>query len=251
MEIIQGDCVEVMRGMPSNSVDMVLTSPPYDNLRNYKGYSFDFEATAQEILRVLKPGGVCVWVVGDATIKGSETGTSFRQALYFKEIGMNLHDTMIYLKDQMAFPDTNRYYQAFEYMFVLSKGKPKTINLIADKINKSFGRFVDKTGCRNPDGTLRKTKSGTGNPIKQKGIRWNYWLAYNQQRGIGHPATFPLSLAKDHILSWSNEGDTVLDPFLGSGTTLLAAQELGRNGIGIEISEEYCEIARKRLTTPL
>jgi DNA modification methylase len=255
MKILQGDCVEVMRQMEPESVDMVLTSPPYDNLRTYNGYSFNFEETAQQIFRVLKTGGVCVWVVGDATIKGSETGTSFRQALYFKDIGFNLHDTMIYQKNSLTFPDTNRYYQCFEYMFVLSKGKPKTARLIADKENKQANKTISGN-YRDIDGSLKQMSgSKKKRSIKDFGVRWNIWQyntgwkhSYTEDFLRGHPAIFPLGLAKDHILSWSNEGDTVLDPFLGSGTTLLAAQELGRNGIGIEISEEYCEIARKRLT---
>lgn len=188
-----------------------------------------------------------VWVVGDATIKGSETGTSFKQALWAKECGFNLHDTMIYLKDQLAFPETNRYYPAFEYMFVFSKGNPRTVNLIRDKQNKSFGRKVDKTGCRNPDGTLQEKKSGEGNSIKEYGVRWNYWLMYNQQRGVGHPAVFPEQLAHDHIISWSNEGDTVLDPFMGSGTTGKMAKQLDRNFIGIELDETYYQIAKQRI----
>ena len=154
---------------------------------------------------------------------------------------------MIYIKDQLAFPETNRYYQAFEYMFVFSKGKPKTVNLISDKINKSFGRNVDKTGCRNIDGTLQKTKSGVGNAIKQKGVRWNYWLYYNQQRGFKHPAVFPEKLAEDHIISWSNDGDTILDPFSGSGTTAKMAKKNRRNYVGIEMSQKYCDIANERL----
>ena len=245
-EILQGDSLEVMRGMDAASVDMVLTSPPYDNLRTYNGYTFDFESTAREIQRVLKPGGVCVWVVGDATVKGSETGTSFRQALFFKEIGMNLHDTMIWNKDGGGAVGSNKCYtQNFEYMFVFSKGTPSAINLICDKPNASFGK--DKSGVG------RRLKTGEHKIEKRKisaefSRRNNYWYIPTQKGG--HPAVFPKKLAKDHILSWSNEGDTVLDPFLGSGTTLLAAQELNRNGIGIEISEEYCEIARKRLSTP-
>jgi DNA modification methylase len=246
-EVIMGDCLIEMQKIPDKSIEMMLTSPPYDNLRDYNGYTFDFEGIAKELYRVTKDGGVVVWVVGDATIKGSETGASFKQALYFKKIGFNLHDTMIYLKDQMAFPETNRYYQAFEYMFVFSKGKPKTVNLISDKQNKSFGRKVDKTGCRNTDGSLQKSKSGAGNSIKENGVRWNYWLFYNQQRGFNHPAVFPEKLAEDHILSWSNEGDTILDPMAGSGTTLKMAKKNNRNYIGIEISQEYIDIINKRL----
>ena len=242
-----GDCLEVMKSLPDASIDLTVTSPPYDNLRTYNGYSFDFEGIAKEIYRVTKDGGVVVWVVGDATINGSETGTSFKQALYFKEIGFNLHDTMIYEKDGIAFPDKNRYQQSFEYMFVLSKGKPKTLNLINDRKNISFGRKVTGTD-RNADGTTRKA-SCFGNPIKEFGIRWNIWRIASTKGNVktGHPAMFPESLAYDHIVSWSNEGDTVLDCFLGSGTTGKVAKQLNRRFVGIEISPEYLEIASKRI----
>ena len=238
-----------MRGFADKSFDLVLTSPPYDNLRDYNGYSFDFEWTAREIQRVLKDGGVCVWVVGDATIKGSETGTSFKQALYLKEIGMNLHDTMIWEKHSFSNPCPNRYHSVFEYMFVFSKGKPKTFNPLKDRKNIKAGVETSST-VRERDGSITKRSRKT---IAEYGTRFNVWKMNNvsSQKGTrnkdhAHPAAFPLSLAKDHILSWSNEGDTVLDPFLGSGTTTLACQQLNRNAIGIEISEEYCEIARKR-----
>jgi len=251
-QIICGDNVEVMRQMPDNCIDLTVTSPPYDNLRTYNGesnWNFEvFKEVAKELFRITKPGGVVVWVVNDATINGSETGTSFRQALYFKEIGFNLHDTMIYLKNQLAFPDSNRYYNAFEYMFIFSKGKPKTFNPIKDRKNISAGRDVN--GCeRKQDGSLRKNRSCAGNIIKEYGIRWNYWLLYNQKRGIEtkHPAIFPEQLANDHIISWSNPGDLVFDPFLGSGTTAKMALLNGRNFVGIDISDEYCEIARKRV----
>ena len=245
--IYNEDCLETMKRMPDNFVDLTVTSPPYDNLRTYNGYSFDFENIAQELYRVTKQGGVVVWVVGDATVKGSETGTSFKQALYFKECGFNLHDTMLYLKDQLAYPDTNRYYNAFEYMFVLSKGKPKSVNLIKDKANKSFGRTVSGKG-RQKDGTS-KVRTRANQPVYEFGVRWNYWLLYNQKRGIEtqHPAIFPEQLAHDHIISWSNENDTVYDPFMGSGTTAVACQNLNRNFIGSELSKEYCDIAEERL----
>lgn len=254
-QVIQGDCLEVMKGIPDKSIDMVLTSPPYDNLRDYKGYTFNFKGIAQEIYRVLKDGGVCVWIVGDATIKGSETLNSFRQAIYFNSIGFNLHDTMIYRKNSLTFPDTNRYYQCFEYMFVFSKGKPKTVNLIQDKINKQANKTI--TGnYRDIDGSL-KEMSGSRNKraIKEKGVRWNIWdyntgwqHSYSEDFLRGHPAIFPEKLAEDHILSWSNEGDTILDPMAGSGTTLKMAKKNNRNYIGIEIAHEYIEIINKRLS---
>ncbi len=239
-KVIQGDCLEVMKDIPDGSVDMVLTSPPYDNLRDYKGYTFDFEGIAKEIYRVLKDGGVCVWVVGDATIKGSETGTSFKQALYFKEIGFNLHDTMIYAKQNPVPYHHNRYNPQFEYMFVLSKGVPKTFNPIQEN-TKGF-----KTGkYRYPDGSLKIANTPI---IKETKMLNNIWFYVVGGKGNNHPASFPEQLAEDHILSWSNEGDIILDPMAGSGTTLKMAKKNNRNYIGIEISQEYIEIIKKRLT---
>ncbi len=243
------NCLDTMSRMPDNFIDLTVTSPPYDNLRTYKGYVFDFESIAKELYRVTKHGGVVVWVVGDATINGSETGTSFKQALYFKDVcGFNLHDTMIYIKNQLAFPDSTRYYNAFEYMFIFVKGKIKTFNPIKDRKNISSGR--DVSGCeRKKDGSLNKKRYGAGNIIKDFGIRWNYWPFYNLSRGLNtkHPAVFPERLANDHIISWSNAGDLVYDPFMGSGTTAKMAIVNNRNYIGSEISQEYCGIINKRL----
>jgi len=248
-KIIQGDCLEVMKDMSDNIVDLVVTSPPYDNLRDYQGYTFNFKEIAKELFRVIKDGGVVVWIVGDATIKGSETGTSFKQALYFKEIGFNLHDTMIYQKSGLTFPEVNRYYPCFEYMFILSNGKPKTVNLIADKINKNPGGSGGT--FRQVNGDLTK---GYGHKIKNVGIRFNIWLydtgygkSTTDKMAFEHPATFPEKLASDHIKSWSNKGDLVLDPMNGSGTTTKMAKQLNRKYIGIDISEKYCKIARQRL----
>jgi len=254
-KILQGDCLEVMKTLEDNSIDLTVTSPPYDNLRDYKGYTFDFEGIAKELYRITKEGGVVVWVVGDATIKGSETGTSFKQALYFKEIGFNLHDTMIYQKTGCPFPTTNRYYPIFEYMFIFSKGKPKTTNLIEDRINKYAGQKVArKHHSRQKDGSVRENTAFRNNPdkrLKEVGVRFNIWeitSSRNVNSGAGeHPAIFPEKLAEDHILSWSNEGDTVFDPMAGSGTTLKMAKKNNRNYIGIEVSPEYIEIINKRL----
>jgi site-specific DNA-methyltransferase (adenine-specific) len=246
-KVYLGDCLEVMKDIPNKSIDMVLTSPPYDNLRDYKGYTFNFEGIAKEIYRVLKDGGVCVWVVGDATIKGSETGTSFKQALYFKEIGFNLHDTMIWNKGSFTNPSSNRFHQVFEYMFIFSKGKPKIYHEILDRKNKYLGvrgaSGRDKNGVR---------KCGTSEVKREYGNRFNIWnisvgggMSYKGK--CNHPAVFPEKLAEDHILSWSNEGDTILDPMAGSGTTLKMAKKNNRNYIGIEISPEYIDIINKRL----
>lgn len=250
-KIICGDCLEVMKELPDKCVDLTVTSPPYDTLRDYKGYSFDFEGIAQELYRITKDGGVVVWVVGDATIKGSETGTSFKQALYFKELGFNLHDTMIYEKTGCSMP-SNRYLSSFEYMFVFSKGKPKTINFIKDRKNRFPTRWGKGRKVRNKDGSWSYRENYEA---KEYGRRFNIWRYNNGGQGYGHtdeyahqhPATFPEKLAEDHILSWSNEGDTVLDPMCGSGTTLKMAQKNNRNFIGIEISEDYCKIAEERL----
>jgi site-specific DNA-methyltransferase (adenine-specific) len=244
-KVIQGDCLEVMKTLPDKSIDMVLTSPPYDNLRTYKGYTFDFEGIAKELFRITKDGGVVVWVVGDATIKGSETGTSFKQALYFKEIGFNLHDTMIYQKTNPIPLTHNRYEQGFEYMFVFSKGKPKTFNPILIDVKTPNKKYKWK----NKEVGSSKRERDEITFSKSKKIKLNifeYALIGNRDAGK-HPAPFPEKLAEDHILSWSNEGDTILDPMAGSGTTLKMAKKNNRNYIGIEISEEYIEIINKRL----
>jgi len=248
-----GDCLEVLPTLEADSIDLTVTSPPYDNLRTYGGNNDQWgdhvwKAVIKELYRVTKIGGVVVWVVGDATINGSETGTSFKQALWAMECGFNLHDTMIYLKTGIAFPDSNRYYQAFEYMFIYSKSKPKAFNPIRDRFNKSNGEKIHGTE-RKKDGNINTKKFSEGNIIKEFGIRWNYWLIYNQTRGPEnqHPAIFSYKLAHDHIISWSNKGDTILDPFMGSGTTGIAAKRTGRDFIGIELSPEYFEIAKARI----
>ncbi len=255
IEIICGDNVEVLRTFPGSIIDLTVTSPPYDGLRDYNGFSFDFESLAKELYRVTKDGGVVVWVVGDATINGSETGTSFRQALYFKEVGFNLHDTMIYEKNGSAFPSPKngvRYTQIFEYMFVLSKGKPKTHNLIIDKPNRwaGFSNF-GKPSHYLRDGTkVQRDKKNKPTPdfsARNNIWRFNNGYGYSTKDKVNHPAVFPEQLAKDHILTWSNPGDMVLDPFCGSGTTLKMAKKLDRNAIGIDISDEYCKISEERI----
>ena len=256
-QIVCGDCLEVMKDWPDGCVDLVVTSPPYDDLRDYKGYSFEFEGIAQQLYRITKDGGVVVWVVADKTVNGSETGTSFKQALYFMKIGFNLHDTMIYEKSGCSFPETNRYYPIAEYMFILSKGTPKTINLISDRINTYAGEYVARENAdRQKDGSLTPNtayKNEYNKKVKQFGVRYNIWK-YSVGKGnttkddvFAHPAIFPEKLAADHILSWSNSGDIVLDPMSGSGTTVKMANLLSRRYIGIDISPEYCQIAEDRL----
>lgn len=243
-----GDCLDLLKTLSNNSIDLVVTSPPYDNLRSYNDYSFDFEQIAKELYRVIKDGRVLVWIVNDATINGSETGTSFKQALYFKEIGFNIHDTMIWNKQSCPFPDKTRYYQSFEYMFVFSKGKIATFNPIRDRKNKWSGSTVHGTR-RQPNGSLtRPSGLKVGRLVKEHGVRFNVWdISPERNNKTGHPAVFPLSIAKDHILSWSNKYDIVLDTFMGSGTTGLACLQTNRKFIGFEISEEYFNIAKERL----
>jgi len=253
-KIYHGDCVDVMKTFSGNAIDLTVTSPPYDNLRNYNGYTFDFEAVASELYRITKPRGVVVWVVSDSTVNGSESGTSFKQALYFKEIGFNLHDTMIYYRWSGPL-NHNRYEQEFEYMFVFSKGKPKTFNPIKVEC-KWYGKDPDRTGQKYVihDEKNNKFRSGKDRTnINQYKIMGNVWKMTNaSQRGerYGHPAPFPEELANNHIISWSNENDIVFDPFCGSGTTCKMAKNNNRRYVGIEISEEYCKIAEKRIEEP-
>lgn len=238
--------------IPDNYIDLTVTSPPYDDLRIYNGYVFNFEAIANELYRITKDGGVVVWIVGDKTVNGSETLTSFKQALYFKDIGFNVHDTMIYAK-QSPPPQakTKRYTQSFEYMFVLTKGKPSVCNYLMEDC-KDAGRILNNTQ-RLKDGTTKGFVSN-GKKVKDKKIKsniWTYDAGYNRSTkdkiAFEHPAIFPEKLAEDHILSWSNEGDIVLDPMCGSGTTCKMALLNNRKYIGIDISQEYVDLANERL----
>jgi site-specific DNA-methyltransferase (adenine-specific) len=252
--IYNADNVDLMKEMDSESIDLVVTSPPYDDLRVYGGHTWDFEGVAQQLMRVTKPGGVVVWVVNDATVNGSETGTSFRQALRFMEIGFRLHDTMIYMK-RNAIPLThNRYEQQWEYMFVFSRGRPKTFTPLMENC-KYAGTSQMGTFRHEGQETLPAHKQ---QPVKESRIRYNVWQfdvgnmkSSKDIFAFQHPATFPESLARDHILSWSNEGDIVLDPFNGSGTTVKMAREMGRRAVGIEINKDYCDIAVERLRQKL
>ena len=251
-KIIHGDCLEVLPILPAESVDLVVTSPPYDNLRSYKGYQFDVLQTAQALYRVVKTGGVVVWVVGDATINGSETGTSFRQALAFMQTGWNLHDTMIFQKvNPIPQIYRKRYQNVFEYMFVFSKGAVATHHpILVDSLHAG----LELNGTTYKNYSKHEQKRGKlANPVKAQKLKGNIWQYVvgkrkEDQEAKGHPAPFPCQLVRDHILSWSDEGNVVLDPFCGSGTTCKVAKELRRFYIGIDISEDYCQLAEQRVS---
>ena len=242
--IFNENCLATMGRMTDGFVNLTVTSPPYDDLRDYEGYQFDFDAIVAELYRVTAEGGVVVWVVGDATVKGSETGTSFRQALKFKDVGFNIHDTMIWEKTGRL-PTQDRYYAVFEYMFVFSKGKPNALNFICDHKNTNGGRLQQK------DAVINK-----GNNVKGDGVfvrseysrRPNIWKIHVGRNKTGHPAVFPEQLANDHIVTWSNRGDVVYDPFMGSGTTAKMAKLNDRHFVGSEISANYCLIANERVS---
>jgi DNA modification methylase len=235
----------VLKFFTSDSVDLVVTSPPYDNLRNYNGYTFKYQAVARELFNVMKPGGVVVWVVGDATINGSETGNSFRQALYFMECGFRLHDTMIYRKDNFIPLTHKRYEQEFEYMFCFSKGAPKTFNPIMIETRTNGAQNLQRKGYGFKEGAFRRRDEVVAiKETKQHGNIFSYSCGAS---GVNHPAVFSEDLARDQILSWSNPNDLVLDPFSGSGTVAKVSKEYGRHYIGIEISDEYCIASRRRI----
>lgn len=254
--LLHGDCRKYLFDfIEADSIDLTVTSPPYDNLRTYNNSSTwgwaEFSAVAAGLWRVTKSGGVVVWVVGDATIKGSETGTSFEQALAFKKMGFNLHDTMIYEKGGQGATGSNLcYLQNFEYMYVFTKGNISTVNKIKDRKNKRQRLEKIKSSKRQNNGEIAKSKYRMG---EEYGYRFNIWKIANggssakEKEAFKHPAIFPEQLAHDHIISWSNEGDTVFDPFMGSGTTGKMAKLLRRKFIGCEIDKEYFEIATKRI----
>jgi DNA modification methylase len=251
--IYAGDHLDILPRLDERA-DLIVTSPPYGEMRDYEGYKFDFDSLAPLLFDALKDGGVLVWVVGDETKEDDESGESFRQALEFKRVGFKLFDTMIYEKNGPNYPAKNKYFQVFEFMFVFSKGKPKTFNPIKDRVNRFYGqRWGKKRSRRNRKGELKQTQEFDldSEPF---GIRFNIWrfntgFNYSSREEIAyeHPAIFPYQLAPDHIRTWTNAGDLIIDPMSGSGTTMRAAKDLGRRSIGIDCGLRYCEISRLRL----
>jgi DNA modification methylase len=266
--IICGDNATVLQSFPDDCIDLTVTSPPYDDmdfdynvvmlkngLRDYEGYSWNFKELAGQLYRVTKPGGVVVWVVNDPTVDGGESVASSLQKVYFRRVGFNVHDTMTYEKNGPSYPSQDKYYQVFEYMFILSKGKPKTFNPLKDRENKWYGQKWGKTRSnRQTDGSL-KHQAWYKEEGEKMGVRFNTWK-YNVGAGYTtkdeyayvHPAMFPEALARDHIITWSNPDDIVLDPFVGSGTTIKMAKEAGRHWVGIDLAKKYQELSRRRVT---
>lgn len=246
--IFRSDCVEFMKSMDENSIDLTVTSPPYDELRDYKGYSFDFENIAKQLFRVTKKGGIVVWVVGDKIKKGNKTLTSFKQALYFQQVGFNVHDVMIYRKKNTPFMRSNAYTNCFEFMFILSKDSPKTFSPLKTKTVRQGKEMLPFN--KGADGVNKKIM-GELKPEKTMTNIWDYAVGFGgsttDRLAFEHPAIFPEKLAEDHILSWSKEGDIIFDPMCGSGTTCKMARKNNRNYIGCDISEDYVKLAKKRL----
>lgn len=246
-KIYNENCLDTVSRMPDNFVDLIVTSPPYDNLRDYKGYEFDFDSIAKGLFKVIKPGGVVVWVVGDK-INGGRSLTSFKQGLFFQEIGFNMHDVMIYQKKNTPFMRSNAYTNCYEFMFILSKGIPKTFNPIKENTVRSGYEMLVHN--KKSDGINKKILKEL-KPEKTKNNIWQYAVGLggttSDRFAFEHPAMFPENLARDHIISWSNEGDLVYDCFMGSGTTAKMALLNNRNFIGSEIAKKYCDIAEKRI----
>jgi len=247
-KIYNENCLNTMARMEDNFIDLTVTSPPYDNLRDYKGFDFSFKDIARELYRITKKGGVVVWVVGDKIKKGNKSLTSFKQGLYFQSIGFNMHDVMIYQKKNTPFMRSNAYTNCYEFMFVLAKGKPKTFNpLKVPTVRNGLEKVVTN---KKADGVNNKVLK----ELKKEKTRINIWQyavglggSTKDRFAFQHPAIFPEQLVKDHIISWSNENDIVYDCFMGSGTTAKMAKINNRNYIGSEISDEYCKIIEQRL----
>lgn len=246
-DLYVADCIDFMQQMKKESVDLTVTSPPYDDLRDYNGYTFDFENIAEGLFRVTKEGGIVVWVVGDK-INGGFSLTSFRQGLFFQRIGFKMHDVMIYKKKNTPFMRNGAYTNCYEFMFVLAKGKPKTFNPLKEKTVRSGFEMLPAN--KKPDATYRKILG----ELKKEKTRTNIWSyavglggTTSDKIAFEHPAVFPEKLAEDHILSWSKTGDLVFDPMCGSGTTCKMAMIHGRDFIGCDISKEYVKIAKQRI----
>ena len=252
IKLYNNDCVKQIKQFEDECIDLTITSPPYDNLRTYNldKLQVDYKALAKELYRTTKRGGVVAWVVQYQVINGSKTLSSFRQALIFQDVGFNVHDVMIWRKDTSAFPRKNAYANIFEYIFIFSKGKPKTFNPIKDRKNKYAGTKIHGTYRDKAGVSIKRNDKWCDKVVSEYGARFNVWdIPTEKKNKTGHPAVFPLKLSNDLITTYSNENDTVLDPFMGSGTVGLSCLELQRDFIGIEINEQYFDNTRQRLLT--
>jgi site-specific DNA-methyltransferase (adenine-specific) len=251
-KIICGDAVEELKKIPNNSIDILVTSPPYDGIRKYNGFNYDLHATGKEIYRVLKDGGVAIMVIQDQTKNFGKTLTSFRTIVdWVDNIGFKLFETVIYRKYGAEGAWWNKRFRVdHEYMPIFLKGeRPQYFNKDPLKIpSKHGGKTMTGGGTRLTNGIRIPTRAITINPMKCRGTIWEYMTAGDGTRlKHKHPATFPDKLPYDFIQCFCPPNGVVLDPFIGSGTTALAAIELDRNYIGIDISKEYCDLARRRI----
>ena len=254
IDIYNDNCLDYLKSLPDNSIKFTLTSPPYDDIRDYNGYSFPFEDIAKELWRTTKVGGVIAWNVADATVKGSETGTSMRQALFFMSLGFRLHDTMIYAKKNPmpAGVSSKRYHQAWEYIFILSKDAPETFNPIM--VKAKFGHLEANMKHRGKDGEIKYTKTKRNEFTKVRNIfEYNIGGGHSTKDKVafGHPALMPEQLAHDMITTWTNEGDAVFDPFTGAGTSAKMCLLSNRKFHGTELSLDYCKLIKTRIELTL
>lgn len=254
-EVYCGDCVKLMKLLPDSTIDLVVTSPPYDKIRDYNGsIHFDLHKTGQEIFRVLKSGGIAVMVIQDQTKNFGKSLTSFKTIIdWCDNIGFKLFETIIYRKNgSEGVWWTKRFRVDHEYMPIFLKGKkPQYFNKEPLKIpSKHGGKVMTGSGSRKTNGETQKTVTRAINFKKCRGTIWNYLMAGDKNPlKRKHPAVFPDKIPYDFIQCFCPEEGIVLDPFAGSGSTLVMAKKLRRSFIGFDIVPEYCELARERLKT--
>lgn len=252
MRLLTGDACEILPTIRESSVDLTVFSPPYDGLRDYKGKpSFDMAVLGREILRVTKEGGVCCMVIQDATKNGAKSLTSFRTACLFADLGWRLFECCIY--SRAGVPGawwTKRFRVDHEYIFIFTRGDglPRRFDKTSLMVESKYAGITAGGTKRTTKGDFVAIKKTVISPLKCRGTIWHY-AASNTERNktkSEHPATYPDSLARDIISCFSKEGDLVLDPMMGSGTTGIASVNMGRRFLGIEISVQYMEIAKRR-----
>ena len=255
-KIICEDNITYLKTLPDECIDFVITSPPYDALRDYNGYKLDLHGLGVELLRVLKDGGICVMVIQDSTRDFAKSLTSFRTIVdWCDNIGFRLFECNIYNRQGTEGAWWKKRFRVdHEYMPIFLKGKrPQYFDKENIKIpSKHGGKIMTGANIRTKNGQTgsRKVKI---NPTKCPGTVMTFGNTCGGESKLKskHPAVFPNMLAYDMIECFCPEDGTVLDPFNGSGTTTLAAKCLGRNYIGIDVSEEYNKIARERLETEI